>query len=214
VRRETYIGPWLAEPVDTGSDPESTLEHNESLSIAVLMLLESLSPSERAAFVLREAFGYEYARIAAILDSAEPAVRKQVSRARLHLATGRRTRTTSQHQRRLLEAFLAAARTGDVAGLERVLTVDVVSYSDGGGVVHAARFPVVGRERVVKFVAAFSRWFWNGIDIRWTELNGEPALVLSRSGQVFAGLAVCAEHDGIDALYWLMNPDKLRRISA
>lgn len=213
VRRETYVGPWLPEPVDTAAGPELTAERDESLSLAVLMLLESLSPAERAAFVLREAFGYEYGRIAEILGAAEPAVRKQVSRARLHLATGRRTRTTAAHQRQLLEAFLAAARSGDVAGLERVLTADVVSYSDGGGVVHAARTPLVGRERVVKFVAAISRWFWDGLDIRRTELNGEPALVFSRGGAVLAGFAVCAEHDGIDALYWLMNPEKLRAIA-
>jgi RNA polymerase sigma-70 factor (ECF subfamily) len=118
---------------------------------------------------------------------------------------------TAQH-RRLLAVFVEAARSGDVAQLERVLAEDIVSYSDGGEAVHAARIPIIGRESVVKFVAAFSRWFWDGIEVVETEVNGEPAIAIVADREPVTVLTVCTTGDGIARLFWLLNPDKLRAI--
>src|SRR6202789_926348 len=141
-RRETYIGPWLPEPVDTSSDPALGAERGEALGLAILLLLEKLSPTERASYVLREAFDYSYRQIADIIQMEEANTRQLVSRARKHIADGRRAPVSSQEQRRLLEAFIAAAQKGDLATLEGLFAADVVSYADGGGIVRAARVPV------------------------------------------------------------------------
>src|SRR5712691_460638 len=153
TRRETYIGTWLPEPVDTSADPGIGAERGEALKLAVLLLLEKLSPTERAAYVLREAFDYSYDQIASILQMEEANIRQLVSRARKHIADGRLKSVSSNEQRRLLEAFVTAAQKGDMAALEGLLAEDVVSYADGGGIVRAARVPVFGRERVAKFIA-------------------------------------------------------------
>jgi RNA polymerase sigma-70 factor (ECF subfamily) len=209
-RHETYIGPWLPEPVDTTADPQLGAERGEALEYAVLILLEKLTPAERAAYVLREAFDYPYPLIAEIVQSSEPAARKLVSRARQHLTAERRRPAAEPEHRRLLSAFLSAAQTGDVDTLEKLFAADVVSYSDGGGVRLAARKPVLGRERVAKFVAAFSSHFWTGVDLRWVEANGRPSVELARNGVPFAILAVTTSESGIEQLLWLMNPSKLR----
>jgi RNA polymerase sigma-70 factor (ECF subfamily) len=137
-RRESYIGTWLPEPVDTSADPGIGAERGEALKLAVLLLLEKLSPTERAAYVLREAFDYSYEQIASILQMEEANVRQLVSRARKHIEDGRRTSVSSNEQRRFLEAFITAAQKGDMAALEGLFTEDVVSYSDGGGLMRAA----------------------------------------------------------------------------
>ncbi|MGR0319760.1 RNA polymerase sigma-70 factor [Agromyces sp. ZXT2-3] len=209
ARREAYVGPWLPEPIDTGANPEVLVEQDESLGFAVLLLLERLTPNERAAYVLREAFAYPYRQIAEIIHATEASARQLVSRARKHLETGRHASVPAPERRRLLEAFLDAAQTGDLTRLEALLTDDIVSYSDGGGLAQAARFPLVGRERVVKFVRAVSEWFWTGIDIRRIEANGEPALLLAANGSPFALFAVDATVDGVDRLFWMVNPGKL-----
>lgn len=214
VRREAYVGPWLPEPIDTAAGPDIEAEHNESLSFALLVLLEALSPTERAAYVLREAFAYEYDTIAGILDTSVVATRKLVSRARERVASGRRGTVPTEHHRRLLRAFVAAARSGDVRELERVLAADIVSYSDGGDAVHAARIPIIGPTRVVKFVAAFSRWFWNGIEVRELQINGEPAVGIFAGGEPVTILTICSSRDGIARLFWMLNPAKLERIGA
>src|SRR3954452_1303038 len=121
MRRETYIGPWLPEPVDTSADPYLGAERGEALEFAALLLMEKLSPNERAAYVLREAFDYPYAQIAEILQSSEPAVRQLVSRARKHMASERRTPANPGPHRELLSSFLEAARIGHLSGLERIL---------------------------------------------------------------------------------------------
>ena len=131
-RRETYIGTWLPEPVDTSSDPGRGAERGEALRLAVLLLLEKLSPTERAAYVLREAFDYPYRQIASILQLEEANVRQLVSRARKHIADGRRTPVSSDEQKRFLVTFIGAAEEGDLAALEGLFTDDIVSYSDGG----------------------------------------------------------------------------------
>src|SRR5262252_8240417 len=150
-RHETYIGTWLPEPVDTRSDPGLGAERSEALKLAILLLLEKLSPTERAAYVLRQAFDYPYDDIASILQMEKANVRQLVSRARKHIADGRHTSVSSSEQRRFLEAFIAAAQKGDMAALEGILAEDVVSYSDGGGLVRAASVPVSGTWRDSEF---------------------------------------------------------------
>src|SRR6266853_3709231 len=171
-RRETYIGTWLPEPVDTSADPGVGAERDEALKLAVLLLLEKLSPTERAAYVLREAFDYSYREIASILQMEEANVRQLVSRARKHIADNRRTSVSSDEQRRFLEAFIAAAQKADMAALEGLFAEDVVSTSDGGGIVRAPRIPVCGRERVAKFIATAAH-FWSGVKLAWVEANGQ-----------------------------------------
>jgi RNA polymerase sigma factor (sigma-70 family) len=138
-RRETCAGPWLPEPVDTSADPRSEAERRQALACGVLLLLEKLTPTERAAYILREAFDYAYRDIANVLRIEAANARQVVTRARQHVASGRRMPTSSTDQRRLLEAFIAAAKNGDVAGLEGLFASDVVSTSDGCGLVRAAR---------------------------------------------------------------------------
>lgn len=212
VRREAYVGPWLPEPIDTSANPELEAEHAESLSFALMVLMETLSPAERGAYVLREAFGYDYGLIAEVLSSTEMACRKLVSRAREHLTQGRRRTVAIPHHRRLLHAFVKAARSGDVRELEKLLAADVVSYSDGGDTVHAARIAVVGRERVARFVGAFSRWFWAGATVREITVNGEPAIAVVVGGEPVTLLTACASRDGLARLFWVLSPEKLEHI--
>lgn len=211
--RETYIGPWLPEPIDTTADPSLGAERGEAIELAVLVLLERLTPTERAAYILREAFDYPYPMIGEIVQQKEPAVRQLVSRARKHLASARRKPVASDEHRRLLNAFLEAAQAGNVEKLERLFAADVVSYTDGGGVAkQAARIPIIGREKVAKFISAFSSHFWVGIEIVESEANGRPSALLSREGETVAMLSVVASAEGIDQLLWVMNPEKLTRI--
>lgn len=215
VRRETYIGPWLPEPVDTGADPSLGAERAEALGIAVLVVLEKLTPTERAAFVLREAFDYPYNRIADVLEVKEAAARKLVSRARQAIASERHTPVGTTEQRRLLQAFLNAARAGDFDDLEALFAAEVASYSDGGGKVRrASRIPVVGRTRVAKYVAAFASYFWTGVTVDWVDANGLASVLISRNGTAVAWLAVeSADSEHIDRIYWMLNPDKLGRLA-
>jgi RNA polymerase sigma-70 factor (ECF subfamily) len=177
TRCETYIGMWLPEPVDTSSDPGLGAERGEALELAALVLLEKLSPTERAAFVLREAFDYTYRQIANILKMEEANIRQLVSRARKHIAGGRRTSVSSDEQRRFLEAFIDAAQKGDLAGLESLFAEDVVSYSDSDGLVRAVRVPVSSRKRVATFIAAVSSHFWRGVTLARLRTNGQAVLI-------------------------------------
>ncbi len=211
-RRESYIGTWLPEPVDTSADPGIGAERGEALKLAVLMLLEKLSPTERAAYVLREAFDYSYDQIADILKMEEANVRQLVSRARKHISDGRRTSVSSSEQRRFLEAFIAAAQKGNMAALEGLLAEDVVSYSDGGGLVPAAGVPVSGRKRVATFIAALSRWCWKGVTLDWVETNGQASVLILRDG-VPIGLTIDASAHGINEIMWFLRPSKLAAIS-
>ncbi|ONI92767.1 RNA polymerase subunit sigma-24 [Saccharothrix sp. ALI-22-I] len=213
VRRETYVGPWLPEPVDTSADPYLGAERGEALEFAALMLMEKLTPNERAAYVLREAFDYAYAQIADILRSTEPAVRQLVSRARKHMTGERRTPATAAAQRELLTRFIAAARTGDMAALERLFAADVTSLSDGNGRMRVARRPVVGVPAVAQFMDAISTWFWDDLDVRWVSANGQTSAVLRRNGAEFGVLTVSATTEGIDQVLWLLNPEKITAVS-
>src|SRR5690606_22065762 len=202
VRRETYIGPWLPEPVDTSADPTLGAERGEALEVALLMLLEKLTPTERAAYVLREAFDYPYEQIAEIIGHTPANVRQLVSRARRHLGEERRAPVAPEAQRRLLTAFVAAAKAGDVAG------------ADGGAVGRPSRVPAVGRPRGAKYHHAVAERFWAGVDFEPADVNGHPAGRLSRDGALFAVLTVRATAAGIDRVLWMMNPRKLAALSA
>lgn len=212
-RREAYVGTWLPEPVDTSGDPGLGAERGEALKLAMLVLLEKLSPTERAAYILREAFDYSYRQIADILQTEEANARQLVSRARKHISDGRRTPVSSGEQRRLLEAFIGAAQKGDMAGLEHLFAEDVVSYSDGGGIVRAARVPVSGRVRVATFIAAVASHFWKGVTLAWVETNGQASVLMSRDGIPIALATIDASAQGIDQIMWIMRPSKLGAIS-
>ncbi|MGD1221521.1 RNA polymerase sigma-70 factor [Streptomyces krungchingensis] len=208
VRREIYIGPWLPEPIDTSTDPEAGAERAEALELALLLLMETLNPTERAAYVLREAFDYAYAEIAEILQLSLVNVRKIVSRARRHLSAGRRTTVDTDEHRRLLEAFVAAAQTGDVAALEALLTPDAVSLSDGNGLRGAARLPVLGRSRVANLATA-TQQFWHDAEVRAVQANGRHAVVIHRDGRPTLFLTIAASHQGIHQLMWVFSPSKI-----
>lgn len=214
ARRETYVGPWLPEPVDTSADPALGAERDEALEIAVLQLLEKLPPAERAAYVLSEAFDYPYVQIADVLTVSEANARQLASRARKHLVSERRGPASSREQRRLFETFLTAARTGELKALETLFTADVVSYSDGGAAVHAAKKPIVGVRRVTHLVTAVSRWLWMDAVLTPLEANGHAAILIERAGAPFALLTIGATKDGIDRVFWVMNPAKLAAITA
>ncbi|MFJ4364019.1 RNA polymerase sigma-70 factor [Streptomyces chartreusis] len=209
MRRESYTGPWLPEPVDTKADPQLGAERAEALDMAVLLLLEKLNPVERAAYVLREAFDYPYKRIAEILETNEANTRQLVTRARKHMAAERKEPVSSTAHKRLLEVFLDAARTGSLSGLENVLAEDVVSYADGGGIRGASKIPVVGRLHVSKYLAAFAPRFWPPAEVRWVEANGRPAVLVSAEGNPVALLCVDVSERGIERIMWVMNPAKL-----
>jgi hypothetical protein len=206
--------PWLPEPVDTSADPYLGAERGEALEFAALLLMEKLTPNERAAYVLREAFDYPYAQLADILQSTEPAVRQLVSRARKHVTGERRTPASASAQRELLTSFIAAARSGEMAALERLFAADVTSVSDGNGAARVSRQPVAGAERVAKFLNAISTWFWDGMDVRWASTNGQTSAVLLRDGAVYGVLTVTASAAGIDQVLWMVNPDKLTAVPA
>ncbi|MFC7727140.1 RNA polymerase sigma-70 factor [Nocardioides sp. GCM10028917] len=216
MRREQYVGPWLPEPLDTSADPLLGAERAEAIGVAVLMILESLPPRERAAYVLREAFAYDYDDIAEVLGTSSANARQVVSRARRHLAAEQPRPpepVDPARHRALLEAFLDAARAGDLLALERVLAEDVVSVSDGAGRVRrAARQPVVGRRQVARFVAAFAPVFWPGTTITWLSTNGAPSVLVQQDGQAVAVLSLDVSGAGIERLMWVMAPDKLARV--
>lgn len=214
ARRETYIGPWLPEPIDTSADPALGAERGEALEFAVLLILEKLSPTERAAYVLREAFDYPYTQIAEVIQQTEANSRQLVSRARKHLAEEKRAAVSANEQQRLLDAFVSAAQTGNLTALEDLLAEDVVSYSDGGGVVRASRIPVLGRDHVSKYIKAFASRFWEGVSVAPVTVNGQASVRLSRDGLTFAVVTITASAEGIDQVLWMMNPGKLGRVIA
>jgi RNA polymerase sigma-70 factor (ECF subfamily) len=208
-RRETYIGPWLPEPVNTEDDPALGAERAEALEFAILLTLEKLTPTERAAYILREAFDYPYPRIAEVISSSVVSARQLVSRARAHLASARRVTVEPKAQRALLDAFLSAAQRGDAVRLEQLFAADVVSYTDGNGAKHAARIPIIGPNRVAQFVASFAHHFWADKTVDWVQVNGQPAVTLTKDGVVTTLLAATASSEGISQLLWVMNPQKL-----
>ncbi|MFT4283903.1 MAG: RNA polymerase sigma-70 factor [Protaetiibacter sp.] len=214
ARRERYVGPWLPEPVDTSADPALGAERAEALSFAVLVLLERLTPAERAVYVLHEAFDYPYRRIAEVLETSEANARQLGSRARAHLDRVRTASVSASERERLFAAFVAAAQEGDLERLEAVLAEDVVALSDGGGIVSAARKPVVGRERVAAFLLGVIAKFTAGAVHVPHPYNGGVAFVSLRDGVPFAVWTVDLGPDGVRGFYNVLNPAKLSRIAA
>lgn len=210
ARRETYVGEWLPEPVLTGPDLLELAEQRESVSFALLKVLEHLTPAERAAYVLREAFAYSHREVGDLIGTTEANARQLHSRARKHVATTQRARPVdANHWRALVERFIAAAQLGDVDRLAELLAADVVSRADGGGKVHAARNPVAGRDRVARYLLGILERFGTGLVLTFGEANGEPVIVAVDTDGI---RAVCIfEFDGdlLTDLDLVMNPDKL-----
>jgi RNA polymerase sigma-70 factor (ECF subfamily) len=225
AERETYVGPWLPEPLvtDEGPAPVPELgpaEHAEvadSLSQAFLVLLESLSPVERAVFLLREVFGYEYERIASTVGRSEENCRQILARARRKVEE-RRTRfeTDEQHRDELLDHFLEACESGDVEALESLLAADVVVYSDGGGKASAARRPIHRRDLIVRFLIRVTRMRRErgGFEQRRARVNGQPGrLILDPDGTISDVLTIDVADGAIQTIRIVRNPDKLRHLN-
>ena len=219
-KRELYVGPWLPEPILTeevpeGISPEKKVEREESISLAFLVLLEKLQPFERAVFLLREVFGYEFAEIAEMLEKSEAACRRSFSRAKQHLVDRRpRFAPAPEARQQLLNSFLTAVQDGEMASLTELLSEDVTVWVDGGGKVkQAALQPISGREAVTRFIQGSKR-FWQGIthaDLE--EVNAQAALVIRRdNGQVFSVLTMDFERGQIVTIRIMANPEKLSRI--
>ncbi|MFI8231488.1 RNA polymerase sigma-70 factor [Streptomyces sp. NPDC085900] len=213
ARRERYVGPWLPEPVVTSDGtlgPLESAEQREAVSMAMLVLLERLTPTERAVYVLREAFGYGHREIAGVLEVTEANCRQLYRRAVRRVGEDRaRFEPAPERQAELVASFLNAARDGDLAGLEKLLTADVTWSSDGGGKVSAARRPVEGREKVARLAVGGAERFAAGLRYTPAEVNGEYGLA-AWAGDVLAGVVAFEVRDGLIAhLRVVVNPDKL-----
>ncbi|MEU9131925.1 RNA polymerase sigma-70 factor [Kitasatospora sp. NPDC048540] len=219
-QRETYVGPWLPEPVLTGGDAADAAVDAESVSMAMLVVLETLSPLERAVFVLNEVFGFRHAEIAEAVERSEAAVRQAAHRARAHVRA-RRPRFTADRARRraVTERFFAASTGGDVNALLEVLSPDVTLWTDGGGKVRQAMRPVVGAATVAGWFAAIGTVTYQGIepadmDAALVELNGGPGILFSGGGRVIATVTFDFDAEGrITTIHNVANPDKLRAVA-
>ncbi|MER7913629.1 RNA polymerase sigma-70 factor [Streptomyces sp. NPDC096068] len=213
AKREEYAGPWLPEPVltrDGALGPLESAERRDAVSTALLVLLERLTPTERAVYVLREAFAYSHREIAGVLELGEANCRQVYGRAVRRLERPEARFAPAEEQRhRLVESFVGAAREGDLAGLERLLAEDVVWWSDGGGKVSAARRPVVGRDAVLRFLAGVARRTEEGTEVVLAEVNGAPALVSHRKGTLLAVTTFDLRDGAISGVRVVVNPDKL-----
>jgi RNA polymerase sigma-70 factor (TIGR02957 family) len=210
--REEYVGEWLPEPVLTSPDVAEDVELAESVSIAMLTVLETLGPAERAVFVLREVFEAPYEEIAAALDRSPAAVRQIAHRARTHVAARRpRMAVSRAEQRAIVERFRSALRTGDLKALFDVLAPDVVVVADGGGLVPAARRPVEGADRVVKLLAGFHK-VAPAAELGTVWLNGAPAIRIDLDGGPGAAISLATEKGRITRIYGIANPHKLARL--
>ncbi len=211
-RREDYVGEWLPEPLLTTPDVVEDVELAESVSTAMLTVLETLTPTERAVFVLREVFDLPYEEIAAAVDKTIAAVRQVAHRARKHVAA-RRPRMNidaSEHQR-VVERFLAALTSGDLQGLMEVLAPDVVVVADGGGLVAAARHPIVGADKVVAFMSKFSPLAPAAlVDTAW--INGTLGARIVMDGELNTAITFVVESGRISRMYAVRNPHKLSRL--
>jgi RNA polymerase sigma-70 factor (ECF subfamily) len=211
ARREAYVGPWLPEPLMHDSPaPRDT----ESISLAFLVVLESLSPLERAAFLLAEVFDHTSAEIASILGRDEAACRQLVSRARAHVAARKpRFAPSREAHERVLMAFLTTCATGDVAGLSKILAADVTAWSDGGGRVRAALNPVVGPDHVSRFIVGVLRKGPQSFSVSLVDVNGWPAIVVRDGERVHSITDIETDGEVIFAVRSVLNPDKLRRVA-
>jgi RNA polymerase sigma-70 factor (ECF subfamily) len=220
ARRETYYGPWLPEPILTEHDPATEAAAADSVSLAMLVVLETLSPLERAVFVLNEVFAFSHAEIAVALDRSEAAVRQAAHRAREHMQARRpRFHPDPVSTQQATERFFAAAAGGDINALLELLAPDVTVWSDGGGKVRAARAPVVGAKKVAAWLATWSARPYEGVafeqmSFRFTEINGTPGLLLVAPDRVLGICTVELDESGrIARVHVVSNPDKLAAVS-
>ncbi|MFD0362122.1 RNA polymerase sigma factor SigJ [Nocardia sp. GCM10030253] len=224
ARRETYVGQWLPEPVLAGDrmlGPADTVEQRESVSIAMLTLMERLSPNERVVYVLREAFGYPHREIAEILDLTESNCQQIYRRAKQHVTTERsRTEVDAVAAGKIVEEFLAAALSGDTEPLIRLLTDDAVSVADGGGRIPARKTPIIGSFDIARYVrhlfhpTAAKRAFVGDDAVFYAVVvNEAPAVLVEVGERVYGVLALDMTPDGVTAIHIQVNPDKLERIT-
>ncbi len=220
AQRENYVGPWLPEPILTGDSaspfsPLRQITDRESISMAFLVLLESLSPLERAVFLLREVFDYEYAEIAQITGRDEPACRQLFSRAKKHISDHRpRFPASPEAHARMVDRFMQACLGGDLDGLMSLLAEDVTAWSDSGGKVSAAALqPVQGRDQVARRIIGLLSHAPEGTTVDVIEANGLPALLVQVKGQIVSVLTLEVEGDFIRAVRNVANPDKLAHLN-
>ena len=221
ARREAYVGPWLPEPLlTTIPDTEGRAELAESVSLAMLVVLESLTPEERAVFVLHEVFGFSHPEIAAAIGHSDASVRQLMHRAREHVQARRpRFDVDAGQQREVTERFLAAAGGGDIDQLMAVLAPDVILIPDGGGKAKAPLRPITGAGKVARFLAAISRRPYMGIDVsdmavELAQINGGPGTVITGGGKPIAVVTTVIDGGRITAIHLVANPDKLRGLTA
>jgi len=217
--REQYLGPWLPEPLLTAEaleavSPEERVDREESISLAFLLLLEQLQPIERAVFLLREVFEYDYAEIASFLGKSEVACRQWFSRAKKHLAEHRpRFQTSPDTQRKLLTGFLQATQAGEMAALMNLLAEDVTLWVDSGGKVKgAATRPIFGRDAVARFSLGTRRFLPEGARVELAEVNGQLAVIFRAGDRAYLVLAIEVEAQRIQTIRIIANPEKLARI--
>lgn len=211
-RREEYVGPWLPEPLLTQA-PADGGELAESLSLAFLTMLERLTPVERAVFLLRQVFGYEYAEIAAIVGKSEANCRQQFSRAQKAIAEARpRFETSREAQQRMLQGFLEAVGSGDLSRIESILREDVEFISDGGGKAIAARRVLHGRSEVAKFLHGLAQRSPEGVSFEFAPVNGQLGLLLKLQGSLETVFVIESVDGAAQTIRAIRNPDKLARI--
>ncbi|GAA1574148.1 RNA polymerase sigma-70 factor [Kribbella sancticallisti] len=208
-RREDYVGEWLPEPLLTSPDVAEDIEFAESVSIALLTVLETLGPTERAVFVLREVFDTPYEEIAEAVGKTQATVRQIARRARDHVAARRpRTQVGRAEQQVVVERFLAAVRTGELQSLLDVLAPDVVLVADGGGVVTAVKVPVQGARKVANLLTTMHK-FAPGLELTVAWLNGAPAIRVDPGGEFNTAISLVVEDGRISRVYAVSNPHKL-----
>ncbi|UFR06803.1 RNA polymerase sigma-70 factor [Streptomyces sp. Go40/10] len=214
-RKEDYVGPWLPEPLLTAPDVAEDVELAESVSMALMLVLETLSPTERAVFVLREVFDVGYDDIAAAVDKSAAAVRQIAHRARRHIDARRpRSVVSVSESRAVLESFRRALEGRDLQGLLDVLAPDIVVLNDGGGIKHAALRPVIGAEKVLRFLAGGLGKTDAVLAADPTMVNGSPGLLFRLDGEVDGIMAACVHNGRITSLYYVRNPQKLTRVAS
>ncbi|CAM5734706.1 RNA polymerase sigma-70 factor OS=Streptomyces alboniger OX=132473 GN=CP975_13940 PE=3 SV=1 [Streptomyces alboniger] len=214
-RKEAYVGPWLPEPLLTAPDVAEDVELAESVSMALMLVLETLSPTERAVFVLREAFDVSYEEIAAAVDKSPAAVRQIAHRARRHVEARRpREVVSASETRAALEAFRRVLETGDPQGLLYVLAPEVVLMGDGGGIKQAALRPITGADKVARFMIGGLGKNERPITVTPTVVNGSPALLVRLDGEIDGVMAIRLENARITGLYYVRNPEKLSRLES
>jgi RNA polymerase sigma-70 factor, ECF subfamily len=218
-KRELYVGPWLPEPILTATtpesaDPEKRVEMEESISLAFLVLLEQLQPFERAVFLLREVFEYDFAEIASLLGKSETACRRSFSRAKKHLAEHRpRFPPSAQTHRQMLTSYLQAVQNGEMTALTDLLAEEVTLWADGGGKTkRAALRPITGRDAVARFSLGTVRFLPENYRVELAEVNGQPAVIIRTGGQALLVLTIEVEAERIQTVRLIANPEKLARV--